>query len=88
MVRMRAWVLHDVSESPQKDRSARMCVRVHEREREGESGRTRKKETIVHSKIKKSPLKHCKWKRQKNGANLWIFERELACHISSEAHKT
>lgn len=36
MVRVRGWVLHDVSESPQKDRSARMCVRVHERERERE----------------------------------------------------
>lgn len=48
----------------------------------------RKKETIVHSEIKKSPLKHCKWKRQKNGPNSWIFEWELGCHISSEPHKT
>lgn len=48
----------------------------------------RKKEAIVHSEIKKSPLKHCKWKRQKNGPNLWIFEGELCCHISSEPHKT
>lgn len=48
----------------------------------------RKKETIVHSEIKKSPLKHCKWKRQKNGPNSGIFEREPGCHISSEPHKT
>lgn len=48
----------------------------------------RNKETIVHSEIKKSPLKHCKWKRQKNGPNLRIFEWEPACHISSETHKT
>lgn len=48
----------------------------------------RKKETIVHSEIKKYPLKHCKWKRQQNGPNSGIFEREPGCHISSEPHKT
>lgn len=62
---------------------------------------SRKKETIVHYEIKKSPLKHCKWKRQKmdqilgSSSESWVVTSRqnltkpdvhtLAC-LAKEAH--
>lgn len=62
---------------------------------------SRKKETIVHYEIKKSPLKHCKWKRQKmdqilgSSSESWVVTSRqnltkpdvhtLAC-LATEAH--